>query len=241
MVSDSSPTRVRRPDGAGAVTSAGLGTPTMATKSTPRVLGGERRRRAPGADGPLVNASDHAARWYGVHCSPPLAPADQGDRGEDGCRAGAPNGRVWTAGLAFPTTRSRRPAWLGGGSERAGISPATGLDWGQPVRMPRPAAPARVELPPGEHRRPPVSRRADERCGERRCSAKPAPSDPVTRERRADDRPGRGESARGRHSRHPSPLDRCTLLRRGPAGHGARLNVSAVRPGRGARGCPGGR
>ena len=62
----------------------------MATKSTPRVLGVERRRRAPGADGPLVNASDHAARWYGVHCSPPLAPADQGDRGEDGCRPWGP-------------------------------------------------------------------------------------------------------------------------------------------------------
>ena len=120
----------------------------MATKSTPRVLGGERRRRAPGADGPLVNASDHAARWYGVHCSPPLAPADQGDRGEDGCRAGAPNGRVWTAGVRARSTplvqrwRSRRPdrsrpaAWPCGGSERA-----TGLDWGQPVIRHRPRGP----------------------------------------------------------------------------------------------------
>ena len=35
MGSDSSPTRVRRPDGAGVVNSAGLGTPTMAAKSTP--------------------------------------------------------------------------------------------------------------------------------------------------------------------------------------------------------------
>ena len=74
----------------------------MATEST---LGA--RRRAAAADGSIVNASDRAARWYGVHCSPPLAPADQGDGGEHRCRAGAPNDRVWTGVVRARSRRGR--------------------------------------------------------------------------------------------------------------------------------------
>ena len=79
----------------------------MATKSTPRVLGGERRRRAPGADGPLVNASDHAARWYGVHCSPPLAPADQGDRSKPEQNPDGFSGANDKSGFSGPRTKTR--------------------------------------------------------------------------------------------------------------------------------------
>ena len=35
-----------------------------------------------------MNASDRAARWYGVHCSPTPAPADQGDGGRTGAGRG---------------------------------------------------------------------------------------------------------------------------------------------------------
>ena len=104
-----------------------------AVASPTRVPAARRSRRPPAADGSLANASDRAARWYGVHSSPPPAPADPGsDGGEDGCRAGVQNGRVWTAGsarghvagspLAFPTTRSRPPAWRAADrSERASV------------------------------------------------------------------------------------------------------------------------
>ena len=119
--------------------------------SRPQVLGGERRRRAPAADGSLVNAFARAGRWHGVHSRPPQASGDQGDAGscdpnwgqsvsppptgrgraggEEGwpsprppngrgsvlgfrptrvmrrgrVPAGAPNGRVWTAGSATGT------------------------------------------------------------------------------------------------------------------------------------------
>ena len=49
--------------------------------SRPQVLGGERRRRAPAADGSLVNAFARAGRWHGVHSRPPQASGDQGDAG----------------------------------------------------------------------------------------------------------------------------------------------------------------
>ena len=45
------------------------------------MLGGERRRRAPAADGSLVNAFARAGRWHGVHSRPPQASGDQGDAG----------------------------------------------------------------------------------------------------------------------------------------------------------------
>ena len=178
MVSDSSPTRVRRPDGAGAVSSAGLGNTDDGHQVDPQ----SARRRAPGADGTLVNASDHAARWYGVHCSPPLAPADQGDGGEDGVPGRGPerpglDGRgsraVHAAGstLAFPTTRSRPAAWPCGGSERA-----TGLDWGQPVSPPRRPRRALPKCPAATTRRASAPRSGDEQS---------CPSDLIERERSA--------------------------------------------------------
>ena len=49
--------------------------------SRPQVLGGERRRRAPAADGSLVNAFARAGRSHGVHSRPPQASGDQGDAG----------------------------------------------------------------------------------------------------------------------------------------------------------------
>ena len=58
---------------------------TAARSAAPNARAGPRprppasargRRRAPAADGSLVNASARAARWYGVQCSPPPAPAD---------------------------------------------------------------------------------------------------------------------------------------------------------------------
>ena len=41
------------------------------------MLGGERRRRAPAADGSLVNAFARAGRWHGVHSRPPQASGER--------------------------------------------------------------------------------------------------------------------------------------------------------------------
>ena len=146
------------PDGAGGVDSAGLGHRRW-PPSRPQVLAGERRRRAPAADGSFLNASDRVARWYGVHSRPPQAPGDQGDGGEDGCRGCGP--RTVVSGRRGPRA-SRR--WFNaavpddqipglqrglrrGGSDRASISPATVIEWGQPVSPPPVSRPGLVSRP----------------------------------------------------------------------------------------------
>ena len=103
----------------GAVNSAGLG-----------------HRRWPPS--PLVNASDRAARWYGVHCSPPPAPADQGDGGEDGCRPG-----LRTAASAAKLVDGER---RGGNSvdrprPRWAVAPVDGRTARPPVPVCRPRVP----------------------------------------------------------------------------------------------------
>ena len=85
--------------------------------SRPQVLGGERRRRAPAADGSLVNAFARAGRWHGVHSRPPQASGSQGDAGS--CD---PN---WGQSVSPPPPRSRgrarRPAAAGlGGTTETG-------------------------------------------------------------------------------------------------------------------------